>query len=75
VDRKPDPAPYEGDVARIVLIGTVLWLASGVALLPFWGPLDDHGFLWLIGTCFCGAFFGVLGHAKVRARDRRAGRG
>ena len=61
MDRRPDPEPYEGNVA-------------GIVLLPFWSRLDDHGHLWWIAACFCGAGFGLLGLRSVRKRDRHVGR-
>jgi hypothetical protein len=71
VQRKPDPAPYEGDVARIVTLGSLGWLVLGLALLPFWSRLEDDGHLWWIATCAWGAGLGLTGRALVLRRDRR----
>lgn len=74
MERRPDPQPYEGDVAGIVTVGTVLWAIALVVLLPFWSTLDHDGHLWWIPTCACGAGLGLLGRRSVLERDRRVGR-
>lgn len=66
--RRPDPPPYESDDVRTVAIGTILWGVALVALLPFWGRLDDAGRLWWIPTCASGLALGFVGLAYTRRR-------
>lgn len=53
---------------RTVLVGTVLWGVALVALLPFWGRLEDSGRLWWVATCACGLALGFVGLAYTRRR-------
>jgi hypothetical protein len=61
------------DAGRIVAIGTALWAAAFVILLPFWSRLREGDDLLWLWTCLCGAGLGLLGLVVIR-RHRRAGR-
>lgn len=67
------PTPLRVDAARVVLAGTVLWVAAGVLLLPFWAWLHrNHHMTWL-WTCAAGAVLGVAG-LVLMSRHRGEGR-
>jgi hypothetical protein len=58
---RPTPEPLEADVVRIVIVGTSLWFAGFLVLLPFRGRLAADGHeLWL-WTCLAGGLLGLLG--------------
>jgi hypothetical protein len=62
-DRAPRPAPepLDADAVRPVTVGTVLWFAGFLVLLPFHRRLADTGHeLWL-WTCLAGGGLGLLG--------------
>jgi hypothetical protein len=58
---------------RIVWIGTALWFAGFVVLLPFYGWLGDHHHRLWLWTCLAGWVLGLVGLALMR-RHRRIGR-
>lgn len=58
---------------RIVIIGTVVWFAAFVALLPFYGWLGRHDHRIWLWTCLAGWCLGLLG-LGLMSRHRRAGR-
>jgi hypothetical protein len=70
---RPAPEPLEADVVRIVIVGTSLWFAAFLVLLPFRDRLaaDGRGFwLW---TCLAGGLLGLVGLLLARrAAARRA---
>jgi hypothetical protein len=74
-DRTPRAAPaaLDVDAVRPVAIGTVLWFAAFLVLLPFHGRLVDAGHgLWL-WTCLAGGCLGLLGlWLSVRQRAAAA---
>jgi hypothetical protein len=69
-----DVEPLDLDGVRTVEIGTVLWLVAFLALLPFYGRLDDSGRVWWLWTCMAGVGLGLIGLEYCR-RKRRARRG
>jgi hypothetical protein len=71
MQRRPDPAPFEGDAVLIVTAGTVLWLLAGVALLPFWTRLGHDGHRWWLAACAWGFALGLLGRRGCLRRARR----
>lgn len=61
----PKPAPLTVDTQRVILVGTLLWLAALVVTLVV--PALHQGERdWWPWTCAIGAGFGVLGILYVR---------
>ena len=66
------------DGVRTVEVGTGLWLLGFLALIPFYGRLQDTGHLWWIWTCLAGFGLGLFGleycrrRRKARAQAREA---
>jgi hypothetical protein len=60
------PPAVQINSRRIILLGTALFAAGFLVLLPFYGWLgrNDHR-IWL-WTCLAGALLGVLGYAIMR---------
>jgi Protein of unknown function (DUF2530) len=55
------PEPLDADAVRPVAVGTVLWFAGFLVLLPFHGRLVESGHeLWL-WTCLAGGGLGIIG--------------
>ena len=73
-----DVEPLDVDGVRTVEVGTGLWLLGFLALIPFYGRLQDTGHLWWIWTCLAGFGLGLFGleycrrRRKARARAREA---
>lgn len=74
--RPPEVEPLDVDGVRAVAVGTAVWAALFLALLPFRGRLDEAGHAWWLWTCLAGTGLGLLGleYCRVR-RDRLAARG
>jgi hypothetical protein len=73
---RPAPEPLEADTVRIMLIGTALWFAGFLVLLPFRGRLADDGHEVWLWTCLAGGLLGLLGlvlatRARAAARARQ----
>ncbi len=66
-----DVAPLDVDGVRTVTVGSVLWLIAFVALLPFYGELQDSGRVWWLWTCLAGFGLGLFGVEFCR-RHRQA---
>lgn len=67
-----DVAPLDVDGVRTVEVGTAAWLVAFVALLPFYGRLEEAGRLWWLWTCMAGFGLGLIGLEFCRRRrDRR----
>lgn len=66
--------PLDVTGVRTVTIGTVAWLVGFVALLPFYGRLEDSGNLWWLWTCLAGFGLGLMGAAYCRRRALRIAR-
>jgi MFS family permease len=67
------PPPVQMNARRIVVLGTALWFAAFVVLLPFYGWLGDHGHRIWLWTSLSGFLLGFVGYALM-ARHRRMGR-
>jgi len=65
-------APLDVDGVRTTEIGTALWLVTFLALLPFYGRLEEDGHLWWLWTCLAG--FGLGGFGMEFCRRRRKAR-
>ena len=65
--------PLDVDGVRSVQVGTALFFLGFLALLPFYGTLQDDGRGWWLWTCLTGAGLGLLGleYCTRRARARR----
>ena len=65
------------DGVRTVQVGTAIFFLAFVALLPFYGRLQDDGHGWWLWTCLTGAGLGLLGleycKRRRRARQEREG--
>ena len=49
-----DVEPLDVDGVRTVEVGVALWVIGFVALLPFYGRLQDAGHGWWLWTCLAG---------------------
>jgi hypothetical protein len=68
-----DVQPLDLDGVRTVEIGTVLWLVAFVAMLPFYGRLEESGRLWWLWACMAGFGLGLFGIEICRKRRSRRG--
>ena len=66
-----DVEPLDVDGVRTVEVGTALWFVAFLALLPFYGRLEDSGRVWWLWTCMAGVGLGLIGLEYCR-RKRRA---
>ncbi|MEQ4546471.1 DUF2530 domain-containing protein [Nocardioides kribbensis] len=65
-----DVEPLDIDGVRTVWVGVGLWLLAFVALLPFYGRLEESGRTWWLWTCLSGFGLGLLGVEYCRRRRR-----
>jgi Protein of unknown function (DUF2530) len=65
-----DVEPLDVDGVRTVQVGVALWVVGFVALLPFYGRLQDAGRGWMLWTCAAGCGLGLLGGEYCRRRKR-----
>jgi len=65
-----DVEPLDVDGVRTVEVGVALWLVAFLALLPFYGRLQDSGNLWWLWTCLAGFGLGLFGLEFCRRRRR-----
>lgn len=68
--RAVEPKPLDVTGVRTVAVGTLLFLVAGLALLPFYGWLEDHDREWWIWTCATGFGLGLFGFDYCRRRAR-----
>lgn len=68
---RPDPPPMRTNDVRMVQVGTGLWAAGFLALLPFRSALERDGRGWWLATCLCGVALGLVGLFVVTRRERR----
>lgn len=73
-----DVEPLDVDGVRTVEVGVGLWLLAFLALLPFYGRLQESGTTWWLWTCLAGFGLGLFGleycRRRRRARTERADR-
>lgn len=60
--------PLDVDGVRTVQVGTALFLLGFLALLPFYGRLQDDGRTWLLWMCLAGVGLGLLGIEYCKRR-------
>jgi len=73
---EPEVRPLEGDVPRLVAIGTALWLVALLVLLALHTRLRADGHTWFIAVAAVGAGLGLPGFAlSVRWRRRALAHG
>jgi hypothetical protein len=65
-----DVEPLDVDGVRTVEVGTGLWLLGFLALLPFYGRLQEDGNLWWLWTCLAGFGLGLFGLEYCRRRRK-----
>ena len=65
-----DVETLDVDGVRTVEIGSALWLIAFVALLPFYGRLEESGRLWWLWTCMAGFGLGLIGLEFCRRRRK-----
>lgn len=66
-----DVDPLDVDGTRTVAVGSLLWLVAFLALLPFYGWLEQHHRTWWLWTCLAGFGLGVIGWDYCRRRRNR----
>jgi hypothetical protein len=65
-----DVEPLDVDGVRTVEVGIGIWLVAFVALLPFYGRLEDDGRGWWLWTCLAGFGLGLFGLEYCRRRRK-----
>jgi hypothetical protein len=65
-----DVEPLDLDGLRTVEVGTGLFLLGFLALLPFYGRLQDDGRGWWLWMCLAGVGLGCMGIEYCRRRRR-----
>lgn len=65
-----DVEPLDVDGVRTVEVGTAIFFVAFVALLPFYGRLEEDGHTWWLWTCLAGVGLGLLGLEYCRRRRR-----
>ena len=63
-----DVEPLDVDGVRTVEVGTLAWLIAFIAMLPFYGRLEDAGRTWWLWTCLAGFGLGLFGLEYCRRR-------
>ncbi|MBC9226150.1 hypothetical protein IBG24_07475 [Aeromicrobium sp. zg-636] len=59
--RVADVEPMDVDGVRTMTIGTIGWGIVAIALLPFWGNLQEQGRTWWLWTAIAGLGLGLMG--------------
>ena len=66
-----DVEPLDVTGTRTILVGTLLFLLGGLAMLPFLGDLRDADRVWWLWVCVAGFGLGVFGYFYCLRRARR----
>jgi hypothetical protein len=69
-----DVEPLDVDGVRTVQVGTAVFFVAFLALLPFYGRLEDNGTLWWLWTCLAGFGLGLFGLEYCRRRRKARNR-
>lgn len=65
-----DVEPLDVDGVRTVEVGTAAFFLAFLALLPFYGRLQEDGRAWLLWMCLAGVGLGLFGLEYCRRRRR-----
>jgi hypothetical protein len=65
-----DVEPLDVDGVRTIQVGVAVWVVGFVALLPFYGRLQDADRGWILWTCAAGCGLGLVGLEYCRRRKR-----
>ena len=69
-----DVDPLDVDGVRTLEVGTAIWLVAFIALLPFYGRLEETDRTWWLWACMAGFGLGLFGIEICRRRRKsRAG--
>lgn len=60
--------PMDVDGVRTMTFGTIAWGIVAIALLPFWGNLQDQGRTWWLWTAIAGLGLGLMGIEYCKRR-------
>jgi hypothetical protein len=63
-----DVEPLDVDGVRTVQVGTLVFFIGFVALLPFYGRLEEDGRTWWLWMCLSGMGLGLFGLEYCRRR-------
>ena len=63
-----DVEPLDVDGVRTVQVGTAVFFVGFVALLPFYGRLEEQGRTWWLWMCLAGVGLGLFGLEYCRRR-------
>ncbi len=69
------PAPVDANGIRTVQFGTIAWAIGAIALLPFYGRLNEDGHTWWIWVCVAGFGLGCVGLDYLHRRARKLATG
>jgi hypothetical protein len=65
-----DVEPLDVDGVRTVEVGTIAWAVAFLALLPFYGQLQESDRAWWLWMCLAGAGLGLFGIEYCRRRRK-----
>jgi hypothetical protein len=63
-----DVEPLDVDGVRTVQVGTAAFFLGFLALLPFYGALEEDGRTWWLWMCLAGVGLGLFGIEYCRRR-------
>lgn len=66
-----DVDPLDVDGVRTLEVGTGIWLLVFVALLPFYGKLEETGRVWWLWASMAGFGLGLFGIEICRRRRKK----
>lgn len=66
--RVAEVEPMDVDGVRTMTVGTIIWGVIAIALLPFWGNLQDQGRTWWLWTAIAGLGLGLVGIEYCKRR-------
>lgn len=63
-----DVEPLDVDGVRTIQVGTAVFFVAFLALLPFYGSLEEDGRTWWLWMCLAGMGLGLFGIEYCRRR-------